>query len=379
MPEVTLKPFASTPRTPSRPGRSHTQVSDLASNGLDAEALSGVVSRFAFRASDYYVGLIDWNDGRDPIRRLIVPSVEELEGSGSLDASNEAANTPLPGLQHKYADTALLLVTDQCAGFCRYCFRKRLFSPGSHETHREYAGSVAYIAAHPEITDVLLTGGDPLTLTTARLRPLVRALIAIPHVRTVRIGSKVPAFDPQRISSDADLLDLVSEVVASGRSLYVMTHFDHPHELTSAAVAAIAALRAAGAVCLNQCPIGAGINDDARVLAELFQRCTDAGCPQYYVFQCRPTIGTAHFAIPIVRAIELMETARQCVSGLSRRARLCLSHESGKIEIVAADERAIYARYHRAKNPADAGRFLIFERDDAACWVDELVAAGAVV
>lgn len=362
---------------PSRPGRCYLHVSELPGGDALVAGVGEVVGRFAFRANDYYASLIDWDDPNDPIRKLVVPSGDELLEYGSLDASNEAANTPLPGLQHKYPDTALLLVTDQCVCFCRYCFRKRLFFPGSRATHRAYREAIAYVAAHPEISDVLLTGGDPLALSTARLREIVAQILTVPHVRTIRIGSKTPAFNPYRILDDGELTGLVREVVASGRTFHVMAHFDHPRELTDAAVAAVAELRAAGAVCLNQCPVTAGINDDPEVLAALFQRCTEAGCPQYYVFQCRPTIGTAHFVLPIVRVADVVEQARARVSGLSRRARFCLSHESGKVEIVGIDERHIYARYHRAKRADDSGRFLVYRRDEAARWLDELVPASA--
>jgi lysine 2,3-aminomutase len=333
---------------------------------------------FAFRATQYYTSLVNWADPDDPIRKLIMPSAEETLEFGSLDASNEAANTVVPGLQHKYRDTALLLVTDQCAGFCRYCFRKRLFTRQERETLRDWQPALDYICRHDEITDVLLSGGDPLTLPTATLRQLVESVLMIPHVRTIRIGSKVPAFDPSRITNDRGLADLVAEVVATGRSLYVMTHFDHPRELTTAARDALATLQGAGAMCLNQCPVTAGVNDTPAVLAELFQACTDAGCPQYYVFQCRPALGNSSFIVPLVGAFEMVEEARDMVSGLSRRARFCLSHESGKVEIVGTDESHIYARYHRAKAASDIGRIVVYHRNEAAYWLDQLVPATAV-
>ena len=334
-----------------------------------------VVERFAFRANDYYVSLIDWDDPLDPIRKLVVPSDDELAEFGSLDASNEAANTPLAGVQHKYRDTALLLLTDQCACFCRYCFRKRLFLPGSRETHRDRREGLEYVASHPEITDVLLTGGDPLTLSSEYLRETVEQILAIPHVRTIRLGSKIPAFNPYRIIDDPELSLMVRDVVSRGRSFYLMAHFDHARELTPEAVAAVAMLRASGAMCVNQCPVTRGVNDDVEALADLFQCCTDAGCPQYYVFQCRPTTGAAHFTVPLVRAFGLVDRARELVSGLSRRARFCLSHELGKTEIVGVDERHIYARYHRAKHLEHAGRFFVYRRDDEAWWVNQLVPA----
>jgi lysine 2,3-aminomutase len=332
--------------------------------------------QFAFRVTDYYASLIDFDDPGDPIARLVVPSGGETIEFGRLDASNEAANTVAPGLQHKYSDTALLLVTDQCAGFCRYCFRKRLFAEGNRETFRDPRPALDYIASHPQITDVLLSGGDPLTLSTERLRELIDGVIDIPHVRTIRVGSKMPAYDPSRITTDLSLQELVNHVVESGRSFYLMTHFDHPRELTDSARSALAALRAAGAQCLNQCPVAAGINDDPRVLADLFQSCTDAGAPQYYMFQCRPTTGNGAFAVPIARSFQLVEAARARVSGLSARARFCASHERGKIEVVGLDSDWIYAHYHRAKYAEDSGRMLVFHRDDEACWIDDLVPAG---
>lgn len=351
--------------------RCHLSVAALDKAGYGVSEGPGA-DPFTFRATDYYAGLIDWSDPSDPIRKLIVPGEGEATDFGSLDASNEAANTVVAGLQHKYADTALLLVTDQCAGFCRYCFRKRLFSKSSRETLRDWRPALSYIAAHTGITDVLLSGGDPLTLPTAALSDVVDGILRIPHVRTIRVGSKVPAFHPARITDDPELADLVARVVASGRSFLVMTHFDHPRELTEQAVRALAVLRDAGASCLNQCPVTKGVNDDPAVLAELFQRCTEAGSPQYYVFQCRPTRGNASFVVPMVRVMEIVEAARARVSGLSRRARLCLSHDSGKIEMIGADEAHIFMRFHRAKRPSDAGRIVVYERDDDAFWVDGL-------
>lgn len=361
-------------RATRRPTRILLDVRELEQiSPLDTAHLSEVTDTFAFRANDYYMGLVDWTDDSDPIRRLIVPSANELDATGELDASDEAANTQMVGLQHKYDDTALLLVTDQCAAFCRYCFRKRLFLPGAREANRDIRASIDYIASHTEITDVLLTGGDPLTLPTHRLDAIISDLATIPHVRTVRVGSKIPAFNPYRISGDAALLELVRRHASNGLRLYFMCHFDHPRELTDAAIEAVRLLHEAGAVCVNQCPVSEGINDDADVLAELFQRCTEAGCPQYYAFQCRPTAGNSSFATSLVRGFELVAEARTKVSGLSRRARYCMSHATGKVEIVGVDERFIFARYHRAKNPADENRMMVFHRDDSAAWLDDLV------
>lgn len=373
MPIVRERSGASHPLSWSRSVRYVADLRALEAPPAAVAGLDRVAERFAFRTNDYYAGLIDWADRGDPIRRLIIPDPAEMRDFGALDASREAANTRLRGVQHKYADTAVLLVTNQCGGFCRYCFRKRLFRPGSFEINREVDRGLIYIRQHPEITDVLVTGGDPLMLPTMRLRTILQALRAIPHVHTIRIGSKMPAFNPYRILDDPELHALFAELADGLCRLYLMCHFDHPREFTPHAVEALVLLRRLGVMCVNQCPVSAGINDDAGTLAELFQVCTDVGCPQYYVFQCRPTAGNAPFVVPLTTAFSLVSEARSRVSGLSRRARFCMSHESGKIEVVGMDAKHLFARYHRAKEPADEGRMLVLRRDDAACWLDQLI------
>jgi KamA family protein len=333
MPETghTSRAKARLPHSPARPRRCLLGVDALPAEAAVAAREATAASGFAFRANDYYLSLINWDDPADPISRLVVPHGDEGTRFGSLDPSDEASNTLMPGLQHKYADTALLLVTDQCAGFCRYCFRKRLFITETRETRRRCGPGIEYIAAHPEITDVLLTGGDPLVLSTARLRDIVERIMEIPHVRTIRIGSKVPAFDPYRITADPSLGDLTRDVVASGRAVYFMTHFDHPREMTAEARDAVAMLRSAGALCANQSPITRGINDDPGALAELFETCTVVGCPQYYVFQCRPTLGNAPFTMPITRAFDIVSRGRARGSRLSPRPPQTPSNEEGRM------------------------------------------------
>ncbi|MBE0417415.1 MAG: 4Fe-4S cluster-binding domain-containing protein [Coriobacteriia bacterium] len=334
--------------------------------------LEAVTERFNFRASEYYLGLIDWSDPDDPIRTLVVPREAELSEVGSLDASNEASNTVIPGVQHKYADTALVLCVEACGGYCRYCFRKRIFMRDSHEATRDFGPALTYIADRSEITDVLLTGGDPLLLSTPRLARLLRSLRDIPHVRTVRIGTKMLAFNPYRLLDDLDLQELLVEQSGSGGRVYLMCHFDHPRELTEPATEAVDLAVRLGVICANQCPIIAGVNDDANVLRELLETTASAGCPQYYFFQCRPTRGNETFSVPLVRGWELFSEARRGVSGLARRARFCMSHETGKIEVVGVDDNNIYLRYHRAKDPSDHDRFMVYKRDDTAVWLDEL-------
>ncbi len=343
--------------------------------GLPADqqaSLRAVAEMYPFRANDYYLGLIDWNDPDDPIRRIIVPAAEELGDWGKPDASNENANTVVHGVQHKYPDTVLLLCNDTCGGFCRYCFRKRLFSRRTRETTHDVSGGLQYIARHPEASNVLLTGGDPLLLSTRRLAAILRALCEIPHVRIVRFGSKMPAFDPWRILDDAELQAVLANYSTPHKRIYLMTHFDHPRELTGAAVEGIDRLIHSGVICANQCPMVRGVNDNADVLSALFRKLSWIGCPPYYLFQGRPAIGNEPYVVPIVRGWLIFREALRRDSGLARRARFVMSHATGKVEILAVDARRIYARYQRARDPALRGRFLVYKRNDDAYWLDHL-------
>ena len=153
--------------------------------------LKEVTARYAFRATDYYLSLINFNDPNDPIRRLIIPHPDETIDWGKLDASSESKITVCKGVQHKYRPTVLLLVNETCAGFCRYCFRKRLFMNQSHEVAYDLRPALQYIRQHPEVDNVLLTGGDPMLLSTSRLESIIKALQQIEHVRIIRIGTKI--------------------------------------------------------------------------------------------------------------------------------------------------------------------------------------------
>ncbi len=336
------------------------------------EQLRQVADVYVFRANDYYLSLIDWNDPNDPIRQLIIPRIEELSDWGRLDASNEAANTVLPGVQHKYPDTVLLLCNEVCGAYCRYCFRKRLFMDDNDEVTKDVSAGLAYIREHPEVSNVLLTGGDPLIMSTRRLREIITALRQIEHVKIIRIGSKIPAFDPWRILNDRDLQALLREHSRPDRRIYLMAHFDHPRELTEPALESLAKYIECGVICVNQCPLIRGINDDPDVLAELWSRLSHVGCPPYYLFQGRPTAGNEPYELPIVEGWRIFHDAVTRESGLAGRVRYAMSHETGKIEICGVDERHIYLRYHRSKYPQNRGRFFVCKRRDDAYWLDQL-------
>lgn len=344
-----------------------TQLSDL-----EKQQLRAVSEKYAFRANDYYLNLIDWNDPNDPIRKLVIPQVNELRDWGKLDASNENKVTVRKGVQHKYGSTVLLLVNEVCAAFCRYCFRKRLFMNGNDEVTYDIEPGLDYIRRHKEVSNVLLTGGDPMILKPAKLEKILKALREIDHVKIIRIGSKMPAFNPFKFINDDDLMDVLKRYSLPEKRIYMMCHFDHPAELTEYSRQAIQRILEAGVVCVNQNPIIKGISDDPDVMAKLWNELSYMGVPQYYVFQCRPTLGNEPFSMPIVEAYHKIEEAKKKCSGLAKRLKYAMSHESGKIEIMGVDHKHIYMKYHRSKHKRDEQRMIVCHRDDKAGWLDQL-------
>ncbi len=340
-------------------------------SALDESEFRYVTSRYAFRTNSYYLSLVNWSGRQDPIRKIIIPDKTELEDWGRLDASHEHLYSKVPGLEHKYPDTALLLVTDMCGGFCRFCFRKRLFMDDNYEASRNINPGLEYIRNHKEITNVLLTGGDPLILSTERLRNIIQQIRQIDHVRIIRIGSKIPAFNPYRILNDARLIAVLKEYSLPTKRIYIMTHFNHPKELTGKAIECVNLLVRAGVIVANQTPLLRGVNDNPAVLSELFQKCSFAGLPPYYVFQGRPTAGNHHFAVPVEQSIAIFEKARKMVAGLAKRARLVMSHATGKIEIIGKMNGNTFFRYFRATDPELLGKLFVFKSNPEAYWFDD--------
>lgn len=337
----------------------------------EQQRLAPVAEKFAFRTNEYYQSLIDWNDPDDPIRRIVMPDIQELDEFGEMDASDEHSYTALKGLEHKYADTALLLVNNVCGAYCRFCFRKRLFTDGNDEVTNDISDAVAYIREHPEINNVLLTGGDPLIMSTGKLSRIIQQLRDIRHVRIIRIGTKMTAFDPYRILNDPSLLEMFSEYSLPDRKIFVMAHFNHPRELTEPALKGLQLLQKAGAITVNQSPLIRGVNDKPEVIAELFGRLSFNGVVPYYLFLCRPTLGNEPYMVPIEKGLTIFEEARRRLAGLAKQARLCMSHRTGKVEVVGKMDNKIVFRYHRAPNPLDCGRVMVFDSDPTAAWFDD--------
>jgi len=193
----------------------------------------------------------------------------------------------------------------------------------------------------------------------------------IDHVRIIRIGSKMVAFDPYRVLNDPSLLEMFEKYSLPGRKIFVMNHFNHPRELTEPALLALRLIQKAGAITVNQTPLIRGVNDKAEVVAELFSLLSYNGVVPYYLFLCRPTLGNEPYVVPVEKALEIFEEARRHLAGIAKQARLCMSHKTGKIEVVGKMGDQIVFRYHRAPNPQDCGRLMIFESDPKAGWLDD--------
>ncbi|WP_048152760.1 KamA family radical SAM protein [Methanolacinia paynteri] len=339
---------------------------DAGLSGLD-----DVENNFPLLANQYYLSLIDWDDPEDPIRKIIIPDSAEMVKWGSLDPSMEARNTKSPGLQHKYPATALMLISDNCGGFCRFCFRKRLFIEPGDEKIRDLSKDLDYIRSHPEISNVLLSGGDALTASTSRLNKILSALFSIKHIKSVRIGTKMPAYNPFRIIEDESLHEMVRENSRPGKMLYFMTQFNHPRELTKEAKESLDLLRLSGASLANQTPILNGVNSDPETLSGLCSNLAEAGNVPYYLFQCRPAAGNRHFTVPVESTYEIYEKAKRSLSGLAKRARYVMSHATGKIEVIGMDPEKVYMKYHQAANPHEIGKVMSFKRDPKALWFDD--------
>lgn len=345
------------------------KISQIAED--ERKRLGEITNKYVFRVNDYYLNLINWNDPHDPIRKLIIPHENELKEYGRWDASDEVTNYTVPGCQHKYSTTALLIVSEVCGAYCRYCFRKRLFRNDVKEAMADMTPGIEYIANTPEINNVLLTGGDSLILATPKIRKIVERLRAIDHVQIIRFGSKLPVFNPMRIYEDEELLALFRQYSTPDKRIYVMAHISHPREITEHTKKAIQALYEAGVTVVNQTPVLKGINDNPDVLGELLDKLSWSGVTPYYFFVNRPVAGNKDFVLTLEEVYNIVEQAKAKTSGLGKQVRLAMSHTSGKVEILSIDNGKAYLKYHQSRDQ-EYGKFMILDCPKDASWFDDL-------
>ena len=269
---------------------------------------------FSFAVTPYYFSLIDPADPEDPIRRMILPSLEEERSTafGEVDPLGEKSDQVAPGLTHRYPDRVLFVVTSFCTSYCRFCIRKRNWHDSDAARSRDDVDqALAYIRAHPEIRDVLVSGGDPLTLPLKQLEYALAGLRAIPHVEIVRFGSREPVQLPMRITPE-----LVG-VLERHAPVWLNTHFNHPRELTPEAAEACDRLLRAGIPVGNQSVLLRGVNDDEATMRALCEGLVRMRVRPYYCYQAQLLEGTAHFRTPIEAGVELFRSLRGRTSGFA--------------------------------------------------------------
>ncbi|GJD38519.1 MULTISPECIES: lysine-2,3-aminomutase-like protein [Methylobacterium] len=283
----------------------------------DLPALEAVAARYAVSVTPDMAELIDPTDSADPIARQFLPRAEELATRPEEDSDpiGDAAHSPLPGLVHRYPDRVLLKPLHVCPVYCRFCFRREMVGPDGLGTlsEDELAAAFAYIADRPDIWEVILTGGDPFALSARRLGQIAEALAVIPHVKVLRIHTRVPVVEPARVDDD-----LVVALKRFGGAVYVALHANHPREFTPAATAAIARLVDAGIPMVSQTVLLAGVNDDPETLASLMRRFVENRVKPYYLHHGDLAPGTGHLRTGLAAGRDLMGRLRGRLSGLAQ-------------------------------------------------------------
>ncbi|UZE46774.1 lysine-2,3-aminomutase-like protein [Rhodopseudomonas sp. P2A-2r] len=295
------------------------QPSELVAHGLAPAAvlpdLEKVAARYAVAVTPAVAALIDPNDPHDPIARQYIPSMDELTvlPEESADPIGDHVHAPVDGIVHRYPDRVLFKLVHVCAVYCRFCFRREMVGPGKDNalSGEAYAAALDYIRTHPEIWEVILTGGDPLMLSPRRLAEITADLGAIDHVRIIRLHTRVPVADPARVSAE-----MVAALKTPGATTWVALHANHPRELTAAARAACALIVDAGIPMVSQSVLLTGVNDDAATLEQLMRTFVECRIKPYYLHHGDLAPGTAHLRTTIAQGQALMRTLRGNVSGL---------------------------------------------------------------
>lgn len=282
---------------------------------LTASERAGAIlarSKLAMAVTPYFFNLIDPTDENCPIRRQVIPRLEETNRSPweMEDPCGEDSHSPVPGLVHRYPDRVLFLVTDRCAAYCRYCTRSRLVSNATgYDFHPDFDRQIEYIAQHTEIRDVLLSGGDPLLFSDEKLEYLLGRLRAIPHIEFLRIGSRIPVFLPQRITPE------LCAMLRQFHPLFVSIHSNHPRELTTEVREALGRLADAGIPLGNQSVLLKDVNDTPEIMKAHVQKLLMCRVRPYYVYQCDLIAGSAHLRASVRRGIEIVQQLRGHTTG----------------------------------------------------------------
>ena len=283
---------------------------DVAEREIDVEALAPAFENFQMRITPAALDLIQ--EPGDAIWNQYVPTTQELDVvDGVIDSLDEDGDSPVPNITHRYPDRVLFLVSPVCASYCRFCTRRRKVGDPEKIPLNQYDSAFEYIASHPEIRDIILSGGDPMMLSDRRLEYIFQKLRAIPHVEIIRIGSRITSHLPERITPE------FCEMVKKYHPVYMNTHFDHPSELTPAAVAALGRLADAGVPLGCQTVLLRGVNDDPVIMKELMQKLMKARVRPYYIYMADQVAGGEHFRTTVEKGLEIIKALRGWTSGLA--------------------------------------------------------------
>ena len=279
-------------------------------DAIDVDALKPAFDNFQMRITPAALAQIE--EVGDPMWNQYVPTVQELDiVDGVIDSLDEDGDSPVPNITHRYPDRALFLVSPVCASYCRFCTRRRKVGDPEKIPLNQYDSAFEYLAAHTEIRDVILSGGDPMMLSDRRLEYIFQRLRAIPHIEIIRIGSRITSHLPERIT------DEFCQMVRKYHPVYMNTHFNHPKELTPASVAALARLADAGVPLGCQTVLLRGVNDDPQVMKELMQKLLKARVRPYYIYMADQVAGGEHFRTQVEKGLEIVKALRGWTSGLA--------------------------------------------------------------
>ena len=342
------------------------------------KVLRDVVAKHPMNIPRYYLSLIDPNDPNDPVRKLALPSEDELVVAGAMgettkDPYGDDKHNKGNGILHKYPYSALVVATDYCSMYCRHCFRKAIVGLPNDKTVENFQRAAEYIREHKEITNVIISGGDPLLIGTKRIIKMLKCLVDIDHINYVRIGTRTPVVYPMRFFDD-ELMEYLKEFNKK-KTLYLPTHFNHVNEISEDARKAVLRIREAGITVNNQAVLLKGVNDSVEDIENLMNGLVKIGVNPYYLYQCMPVSRVRHhFQVPLKQGIDMVDKAKERLDGYAKRFNFIMGHDIGKIEIVGRiDDKLILKHIHsRPEEPDMASKMKIMKLDDNAGWLDDM-------
>lgn len=344
----------------------------------EENSMQKVLDNHPMNIPRYYLSLINPDNPQDPIRKLAIPSVDELVMAGQMgettgDPYGDDKHNKGNGILHKYPYSALIVATEYCSMYCRHCFRKRLVGLPNDKTVENFQNAAKYIAKHKEITNVIISGGDPMMLPTKVIAKMLEVLKDINHVNYVRIGTRTPVVYPLRYF-DNELIEVLRDF-NQHKTLYIPTHFNHANEITDLSEEAVMRIRNAGITVNNQAVFLNGVNDTVQDLRDLMNGLVRIGVNPYYLYQCMPVTRVRHhFQVPLKRGVDIVSEAKRSLDGYAKRFKFIMGHDIGKIEICGRkDDILVMSQIHsRPEHPEEASRILMGHLTENAGWLEDL-------